>query len=250
MKKQAMVEFEQIGFSYEKKEEILHEVSLSIYRGETIGIVGANGAGKSTLMKLMTGLLNPSQGRVMVGGLQVMPKNLKAIREKIGYTFQDPDNQLFMPSVYEDVAFAARQAGKSEEEIKVIVHEALVEVGAEHLVNKASYKMSGGQKRLVTIATVLASHPEVLILDEPTVGLDPWSRRKLIRLLEAREETKIIASHDMDMTLELCDRIIVLYDGRVQAQDTPSRIFADKQLLCDNHLELPLRLQGCPVCGG
>lgn len=247
---QSVVEFKHISFSYENREPVLKDVTLKINHGETIGIVGANGAGKSTLMKLITGLLMPTEGQVMVDGLAVISKNLKSIRKKVGYTFQDPDNQLFMPSVYEDVAFTARQEGKSEEDIKVIVMNALAEVGAEMLVDKASYKMSGGQKRVVTLATVIASEPDLLILDEPSVGLDPWSRRRLIRLLEDRSETKIIATHDMDMTLELCDRIIVLYDGEIQADDTPMNIFGNKQLLCDNHLELPLKLQGCPVCGG
>ena len=246
---QSVIAFEHIDFSYEKREPILKDVTFTINKGETIAIVGANGAGKSTLMKLITGLLMPTIGKVMVDEFEVTSKNLKFIRKKVGYTFQDPDNQLFMPSVYEDVAFAARQEGKSEEAIKTIVSKALAEVGAEKLVDKASYKMSGGQKRVVTIATVLASEPEVLILDEPSVGLDPRSRRRLIRLLDARVETKIIATHDMDMALELCDRIIVLYDGRIQADDTPMNIFSNKQLLCDNDLELPLSLQGCPVCG-
>ena len=246
--KEKVIMFDNISFSYERKELVLEGMNFSIYKGETVGIVGANGAGKSTLMKLITGLLSPTKGKVMVEGLQVVSKNLKSIRKKVGYTFQDPDNQLFMPSVFEDVAFAARQEGKSDDEIQGIVMKALEEVGAENLVDKASYKMSGGQKRVVTLATVLASEPDILILDEPSVGLDPWSRRRLIRILAERDETKIIATHDMDMALELCDRIIVLYQGQVQADDTPINIFANKQLLCDNHLALPLRMQGCPKC--
>lgn len=244
-----VITFEKVSFHYEKQEPILSDISFKINKGETIGIVGANGAGKSTLMKLITGLIMPVEGKVFVEDMEVTRKNLKAVRKKVGYTFQDPDNQLFMPSVYEDVAFAARQEGKSDQEVKIIVEQALNEVNGLHLVDKASYKMSGGEKRVVTLATVLASDPEVLILDEPSVGLDPRSRRQLIRLLKSRGETKIITTHDMDMTLELCDRIIVLYQGKVQMDDHPKVIFNNKELLCQNHLELPLVMQGCPVCG-
>lgn len=246
---QQVINFEGIGYCYENKETVLQDVTFSVNQGETIGIVGANGAGKSTLMKLITGLLTATEGHLTVAGMDVNRKNIKSIRKKVGYTFQDPDNQLFMPSVYEDVAFSARQEKKSEEAIRQIVQKALAEVGGQHLADKASYKMSGGEKRLITLATVFASEPEILILDEPSVGLDPRARRQLIRLLAKRKETKIIATHDMDMALTLCDRVVVLYNGQIQANDTPMHIFNNKQLLCDNHLELPLRLQGCPVCG-
>ena len=245
-----VITFNNLTFSYEGQLPTLDNITLTINRGETVGIVGANGAGKSTLLKLVIGLLLPVSGKVIVAGMEVVNKNLGAIRKVVGYTFQDPDNQLFMPSVFEDVAFAARQEGKSINEIEFIVHKALAEVDATHLAQKASYKMSGGEKRVVTLATVLASNPDILMLDEPAVGLDPRSRRHIIRLLHSRKETKIITTHDMDMALDLCDRIIVLFNGKIHADDIPMRIFNNKQLLCDNHLELPLRLQGCPVCYG
>lgn len=244
-----VIHFENISFTYSKEDRVLSGINLSIYEGETIGIVGANGAGKSTLMKLITGLLTPDSGQIEVAGYELSHKNIKEIRNTVGYTFQDPDNQLFMPSVYDDVAFSAKQAGKDEEEVDHIVKWALNEVGGTHLMDKASYNMSGGEKRLITIATVLASHPEILILDEPSVGLDPRSRRNLIRLLDERKETKIIATHDMDMALDLCDRIVVLCKGKIMANDAPMEIFKNRLLLCDNDLELPLRLQGCPICG-
>lgn len=242
--------FEGVSFAYENKEIVLRDISMTIKQGETIGIVGANGAGKSTLMKLVTGLLKPNSGRVYVSGCEVTNRNLKRVRKLVGYTFQDPDNQLFMPSVYDDVAFGARQEGVAEAQVQLIVEDALNQVGAIHLKDKAPYKMSGGEKRLVTLATVLASKPEILILDEPAVGLDPRARRALIRLLKKREETQIITTHDMDMALDLCDRIIVLYEGEIKGDDTPMTIFNNKALLCENHLELPLRLQGCPICHG
>lgn len=246
--KNVVIAFDHVDFYYDKKEAILKDVTFSVNKGETIGIVGANGAGKSTLMKLITGLLMPKTGQVHVDQWEVTPQNLKKIRKKVGYTFQDPDNQLFMPSVYEDVAFTARQEGKTDDVVKAIVEDALGQVGGMHLMDKASYKMSGGEKRVVTLATVIASKPDVLILDEPSVGLDPRARRQFIRVLADRNETKIIATHDMDMALGLCDRIIVLYKGQIQANDEPMSIFGQKELLCKNHLELPLSMQGCPVC--
>ncbi len=247
--KQSAIELNHVSFKYEQSENLLDNINIHIQLGETVGIVGANGAGKSTILKLITGLLTPVSGQVRVLGQELSRKSIKDIRRKIGYTFQDPDNQLFMPSVFEDVAFAARQEHKSEEEIKQIVHDALTQVGGMHLMHKASYKMSGGEKRIVTLATALATKPDILILDEPSVGLDPKSRRDLIRLLQARQETMLITTHDMDMALDLCDRIIVLYNGAIQADDKPMTIFNNKKLICNNHLELPLRLQACPNCG-
>jgi cobalt/nickel transport system ATP-binding protein len=196
-------------------------------------------------MKLITGLLEPTTGKIRFEGSELTPKTIKKVRRKVGYTFQDPDNQLFMPSAFEDVAFAARQKGLCEQDIQIIVSKALDEVEAQHLAEKASYNMSGGEKRLITLASVLASEPEVLMLDEPSVGLDPRSRRMLIKLLERRNETKIIATHDMDLALELCDRVIVLHNGEIRADDTPAGIFEDSILLNKNHLEVPLCMQGC-----
>ncbi len=247
--KEPMIVLQQVGFSYDNASKVFESLDLQIYRGETVAIVGANGAGKSTLMKLITGLERPSSGEISVCGLQATSKNMNEIRKKVGYTFQNPDNQLFMPSVYEDVAFSLRRRGVPELETQTAVDNALSQVGGQHLKEKASYKMSGGEKRLITLASVLIDEPEILLLDEPTVGLDPKARRQLIRLLMNRSETKVITTHDMDMALVLCDRIIVLCDGTIQGDDTPQKIFSNRQLLCDNNLELPLRMQGCPICG-
>jgi len=248
MNKEVIVEFKEVSFGYDTTKMIFKDIDLKIYGGETIAIVGANGAGKSTLLKLITGLVRPAKGIVYVDGYKVNNKNIRKVRKKVGYTFQDADNQLFMPTVYEDVAFSAKQEGKSNEEVSIIVNKALEQVDALHLIEKPSYNLSGGEKRAITIATALASNPNVLILDEPSVGLDPRARRNLIRLLFNLKETKIIATHDMDLALDLCDRIIVMYNGEIQGDDTPTEIFKDKELLCNNHLELPLRMQGCPIC--
>lgn len=242
-----MVVFENVSFGYTHK-KVLKAVNLKIKKGQSVGIVGANGAGKSTLIKLMTGLIIPTEGRVLVDGMDVSSKAIKAIRKKVGYTFQDPNHQLFMPTVFEDVAFGLRQEGLSKKEVEDRVTKILKEVDALHLSDRPSYTLSGGEKRTVTLATALSTNPEILILDEPSIGLDPRSRRGLIRLLTTRNETKIITTHDMDMALDLCDRIIVLYEAKIQGDGEPMTIFKNKALLCQSHLELPLRMQGCPVC--
>jgi cobalt/nickel transport system ATP-binding protein len=243
-----IIEFEKVNFYYTKGKPIICDVDLQIHRGESIGIVGTNGAGKSTLLKLITGLILPISGSIYVDRQKVIAQNLKAIRKKVGYAFQEPDNQLFMPTVAEDVGFFARQQGIPEEEIKKIVDNALNQVNALHLGPCPPYQLSGGEKRIATIATVLASSPEVLLLDEPSVGLDPKSRRNLIHLLDQRLETKIIATHDMDLAMDLCDRIIIMYQGKICADDQPKSIFSQEALLSKYHLEKPLVLQGCPNC--
>lgn len=200
-----MIIFQEIEFGYEQKETILKNIHLSINQGESVGIIGANGAGKSTLLKLLVGLEKPTKGKITVNNVEVTKKNIKKIRKSVGYTFQDADHQLFMPTVYDDVAFSMRQEKVKEEIIYDRVMEVLKDVGAEHLAKKAPYKMSGGEKRLATLATALVTKPDIIVLDEPTIGLDPKARRQLIEQLKTRKETKLIATHDMDMALEICD---------------------------------------------
>lgn len=243
-----IINLENVSFKYDRSEPIINGLDLKILQGEKVGILGANGAGKSTILKLITGLLYTNEGLITVFDKEVNAKNIKEIRDNLGYTFQDPDNQLFMPSVYEDIAFSLRQQKVEDSLIHEKVDDVLKEVGGSHLKDKASYKMSGGEKRIVTLATALINKPELLILDEPSVGLDPKSRRQLINLLMNRRETMIITTHDMDMALDLCDRVLVLNEGVVQGDDKPSVIFNNKKLVCNNNLELPLRMQGCPVC--
>lgn len=246
--KPLIIEFSQVGFHYIEGKEILKNVDLHIRQGESVGIVGTNGAGKSTLLKLITGLIKPTSGNIHVDGLELNSKNLKSIRTKVGYAFQEPDNQLFMPTVAEDVGFYASQQRLSQAEINTIVTHALRQVNGLHLADIPPYQLSGGEKRIVTLATVFASSPEVLLLDEPSVGLDPKSRRNLIQLLAQRPETKMIATHDMDLAMDLCDRIIIMFDGKICADDHPKLIFEDEELLLTYHLEKPLALQGCPNC--
>ena len=163
--------------------------------------------------------------------------------------FQDPDDQLFLPRVYDDVAFGPTNLGLPPDEVRQRTLNALALVGAEHLKERPPYKLSGGEKRAVSIATVLSMSPSILVMDEPTSNLDPKARRQLIRLLSEFEHTKIIATHDMDMVLDLCTRAIVLRDGEVAADGPALDILGNHELLDASGLEKPLRLQGCPICG-
>jgi cobalt/nickel transport system ATP-binding protein len=162
--------------------------------------------------------------------------------------FQDPDDQLFMPTVYEDVAFGPLNLGLPPEEVEHRVQQALQRTGVEHLRDRPPYKLSGGEKRAVAIATVLAMSPDILVMDEPTSNLDPLSRRTLIELLAGFHHTKIIATHDLDMVIDLCERTIVIHEGTIMADGLTADIFNDDLLLRKSHLERPLRMQACPIC--
>jgi len=238
----------QLGFSYPDGTQALEEVTFRVGHGESIAIVGANGAGKSTLLMHLNGILSPMKGTVNIGDVPVNKDTLPDIRKTVGFVFQDPDDQLFMPSVYEDVAFGPVNLGLPQTDIDDRVTDALKQVGAEKLKDRPPYRLSGGEKRSVAIATVLAMYPSILVLDEPSSGLDPRARRELIRLLDGFVHTKVIATHDLDMALDLCERTIVINEGRVAGDGPTMEIFRDKNLLEECHLELPLRLQGCPVC--
>jgi len=237
-----------LRFEYPDGTQALDGVSFSITHGESIALVGANGAGKSTLLMHLNGFLTPRVGSVDIGGTPVTKSTLKTIRRSVGMVFQDPDDQLFMPTVFEDVAFGPMNLGLPAEEIESRVSSALERVGAAHLRERPPYRLSGGEKRAVAIATVLAMTPDVLVMDEPSSNLDPRARRRLIELLGSFEHTKIIATHDLDLALELCDRTIVMSGGAVAADGPTSEIFDDADLLDACGLEKPLSLAGCPVC--
>ncbi len=242
-----IIEIKNLHFSY-ADDPVIKNMSLEIDQGAVVGLVGANGAGKSTLLKLILGLEKLDSGSISVKGMPMSKKNLQKIRSHIGYTFQEVDHQLFMPTVFDEIAFESRQMGLEEDRVKAIVQEALESVEASHLVDKGTNQMSGGEKRRVSLAVALAAKPEILIMDEPTLGLDPRARRQLIELLKKRSETKIIATHDMDMALDLCDQVVVMHQGAVYGSGRPDEIFRNKELLNQNHLEQPLRMQACPVC--
>lgn len=243
-----IIEINDVSFSYEKRTKAITSLSLGIKRGKTIGLIGSNGAGKSTLLKLLVGLETPNKGSIIVDGIENNRQTLNLLRQKVGYAFQDAQSQLFMTTVYEDVAFGPRNKGCSASEIDEIVRSSLEAVDAYHLKERPPYKLSGGEKKRVALATVLSLSPEIIILDEPTTGLDPKSRRTLITILKSLKETKIIATHDMDMALMICDEVIVLHEGKLVTSGAPKEIFSNKSLLDMCDLEVPLILQNCPVC--
>jgi cobalt/nickel transport system ATP-binding protein len=221
---------------------------MRINHGESVGIIGANGAGKSTLLELIVGLILPSNGEIDVGGISVTKKTLPLIRRHVGYTFQNPDNQLFMNTVYEDIAFGPRQFLIDEGEIEKKVSRALEVMDISHLKDRPPYRLSGGEKRSAAIATVLSLEPDILLMDEPSSDLDPRARRKLISLIKGFSHTKLVTSHDLDLVLELCSRIIVLEKGRVVFDGKPLDALSDEKSLLGWGLEKPLSMQGCSVC--
>lgn len=237
-----------LHFTYPDGTAGLTGVSFRITHGESVALVGANGAGKSTLLMHLNGCLLPTQGTVQVGDLPVTKKTCAAIRRSVGMVFQDSDDQLFMPTVFEDVAFGPMNLGLSPEEVQPVVLQVLDRVAALHLKDRPPYKLSVGEKRRVAIAAVLAMSPDILVMDEPSSSLDPRTRRELIALLHTFEHTKIIATHDLDLAMELCPRTIVLSDGTVLADGPTGDIFTDEALLAKSRLEKPLSMQNCPRC--
>ncbi len=237
------IECNHMNFSYQKDRKILHNINLSIQHGESLGLIGANGVGKSTFLKLLVGLLTGYEGEIYIQGQAVVKKNLIDIRRKIGYVFQDSDSQLFMSTVYEDVAFGPRNYGYSNIEVEEKVRNALRKVKIEKLKDRQIYRMSGGEKKLASIATILAIEPEVILLDEPSIALDPRNRRNLIQILNEMMETKIIASHDLDLILDTCERTVLLAEGNIIKQGKTKEILQDKSLLETYGLELPLCMQ-------
>ena len=238
-----MLKFRNVSFSYEPGTPVLDNLSFHIRKGETVGLIGANGAGKSTIMKLMLGLL-PAQGEILVDGMPVTKQNLSVIRQKIGFVLQDSDNQMFMPTVYEDMIFGPRNYGLSREEADARVDRVLRELGLENLKHRYNHKISGGEKRMAAIATILAMEPEMIVMDEPSTALDPVNRRRVISTINSRKETKLIASHDLDMILDTCQRVILLNHGRIVADGEAETILRDQALLEANRMELPFCLQG------
>ncbi|NDV11791.1 energy-coupling factor ABC transporter ATP-binding protein [Crenobacter caeni] len=238
-----LLQVENLGFAYPGQAPALDKVSFTLHHGEAVAVVGGNGAGKSTLLQLLTGFLMPAQGQIRVGELRVERRTLPQLRRTLGFVFQNPDDQLFMPTVYEDVAFGPLNLGVSPQDIDRVVIHALEQVGAASLAGRAPWELSGGQKRAVAIAGVLAMQPDILILDEPSDALDPAARRRLIGLLQRFEHTKLIATHDLDLVLDVCSRVIVLSQGRVLANARPLELFSDDALLAQASLERPLSMQ-------
>lgn len=244
-----ILEAKSLSYTYPDATKGIEEISFIITHGESVAVVGANGAGKSTLLLHLNGYLSPTSGTVRIGDYPVTKKNLKTVRRSVGMVFQDPDDQLFMPTVFDDVAFGPLNMGLPADEVENRVGQALDTMGVAHLRNRPPYKLSGGQKRSVAIATVLAVSPDMLVMDEPTSNLDPMARRRLIELLKTFDHTKVIATHDLDMAVDMCERTIVLHDGQIVADGPTMEVFMDDELLSRSGLEKPLTMQNCPVCG-
>ena len=238
-----MITFENVSFSYDGNTPVVDSLSFTIEKSETVGLIGANGAGKSTIMKLLLGLLT-GMGKITVGDLPMNKQNLPQIRKAVGFVLQDSDNQMFMPTVYEDMIFGPRNYGFSKEQAEQRVDAVLNRLGLTELKHRYNHKISGGEKRMVAIATILAMEPEVILMDEPSTALDPVNRRTVINAINDLPQTKLIASHDLDMILDTCQRVILLSHGKIVADGDAETILRDKTLLENNRMELPFCLQG------
>ena len=238
-----MIEFQNVSFAYEKGRPVLQDLSFRIERGEAVGLIGANGAGKSTLMKLLLGLLQ-GEGKILVDGVEVRRDTLAGIRRKLGFVLQNSDNQMFMPTVCEDMIFAPLNYGLSREEAEARVDAVLARLHLEELKYRYNHRISGGEKRMAAIATILAMEPEAILMDEPSSALDPCNRRLVINTIRELAQTKLIASHDLDMILDTCGRVILLSNGRIATDGAAETILRDRALLEANRMELPLSLMG------
>jgi len=238
------ISIENLSYTYPDGIQALRGINLQVKATEKVAIVGANGSGKSTLLLHLNGILMPKKGEIVIGERRVSQKNLVAIRNFVGVVFQNPDDQLFMPTVWEDVAFGLMNMGMRGKDLEIKVAESLVAVGLDldKYRQRQSQNLSGGEKKRVAIAGVLAMQPQVLVFDEPSSQLDPRSRRQLIQLLQTLPETQLIATHDLDLVLELCDRTVVLSEGEVVYDGKTKQVLSDREFLLAHSLEMPLSL--------
>jgi cobalt transport protein ATP-binding subunit len=235
----ASLEIADLTFAYPDGHAALHAIDLRIGRGERVALLGPNGAGKTTLVLHLNGILTAQRGHLTVAGLPVTRPNLREIRRRVGVVFQDPDDQLFMPTVAEDVAFGPANFGVSGNELDARVDAALAAVDMAAHRDRSPLNLSGGQRRRVALATVLSCEPEILVLDEPSSNLDPVARRELAEVLLRLDATMLMVTHDLPFALQLCPRSVVLDDGRVVADGPTRDLLADTDLLHSHRLELP-----------
>lgn len=236
-----------LTYTYADGTAALNGIDIEVAHGERVAILGPNGAGKTTLVLHLNGILSPTSGTVTVGALAVTKPNLREIRRRVGIVFQDPDDQLFMPTVREDVAFGPHNLGLRGDELDRCVEDALESVGMRSSADIAPQHLSFGQRRRVAVATVLSMHPELLVLDEPSSNLDPAARRELSDILLRLPVTTLIVTHDLPYALQLCPRSIVLNDGRVAAEGPTRSILADPDVMAQNRLELPFGFSLAPA---
>ncbi|NNC75687.1 MAG: ABC transporter ATP-binding protein [Acidimicrobiia bacterium] len=228
-----------VSFAYPDGHVALHDISFHIHPGERVALLGPNGAGKTTLVLHLNGIHHPDTGTVRVAGLELTDESVREIRRRTGIVFQDPDDQLFMPTVREDVAFGPANFGVEGAELDATVVGALEAVGMEGVIDRPPHHLSFGQRRRVAIATVLAMGPEILVLDEPTSNLDPASRRELHELLDDLAITQLVVTHDLPFALAACRRSIIIDEGRLVADGPTIELFSDAELLARHRLELP-----------
>jgi len=231
-----MLKLQNITVVYPDKTKAIDNITLTVNSGENIAVIGENGAGKTTLLLAIVGILELSTGTIEIDGIQLEKKTVNEIRKRTGLVFQNPDDQLFMPLIYDDVAFGCRNFGMTEDEVTTRVDKTLEQLNISHLRNRSSLRLSGGEKRLSAIAAVLAMEPSILMFDEPTAFLDPKAKRSLIETLKKLNHTKIIATHDIKFAAKVCDRVIILKNGKIAANGTLS-ILHDKELMQNCGLE-------------
>ncbi|MBE9167679.1 ABC transporter ATP-binding protein [Pleurocapsales cyanobacterium LEGE 06147] len=234
--KTAAITISNLGFAYAQNRSTLTEINLRISSGGKVGLIGANGAGKTTLFLTICGVLSPTSGEIKLFDKLVQPGKFYS---EIGLVFQNPEDQLFCPTVRDDVAFGPENMGLSPREIDNRVDRALSLTGVSHLADRVPYQLSGGEKSMVAIASVIAMEPQIILYDEPSANLDLQARRRLIQFLQASQETIMISSHDLELILEVCDRVILLSGGQIVADGIPKNIMSDRLLMEANGLEVP-----------
>ncbi|HVK21732.1 MAG TPA: ABC transporter ATP-binding protein [Actinokineospora sp.] len=230
---------DRLAYAYPDGRQALFGVDLRVDAGERVAVLGPNGAGKTTLVLHLNGVLTAGSGRIEVAGLPVEKANLKEIRRRVGVVFQDPDDQLFMPTVRDDVAFGPANFGLRGAELEARVKQALDAVGMAEHAERSPMHLSGGQRRRVALATVLACDPEILVLDEPSANLEPVARRELAEVLLGLERTMLMVTHDLPYALQLCPRSVLIDDGVIVADGPTRELLADASLLAAHRLELP-----------
>ncbi|MGV9301780.1 energy-coupling factor ABC transporter ATP-binding protein [Nonomuraea sp. NPDC003727] len=233
------LEVSELAYAYPDGTQALFGVNLTIGRGERVALLGPNGAGKTTLVMHLNGILTAGHGTVSVAGTPVRADTLKEIRQRVGLVFQDPDDQLFMPTVRDDVAFGPANMGVRGEELEHRVKNALDRVGMADHLDRPPHHLSFGQRRRVAVATVLVMEPEILVLDEPSSNLDPAARRELAEILRSLDVTVLMVTHDLPYALELCERSLILSGGVIAADGPTPRLLSDSALLAEHRLELP-----------
>ena len=233
------LEVRDLSFSYPDGTPVLHSIDFHVHPGERVALLGPNGAGKTTLVLHLNGIFSADRGSVTVAGLPATEENIHEIRRRTGLVFQDPDDQLFMPTVRQDVAFGPANFGVHGSDLDDRVQDALEAVGMLDVIDRPPHHLSLGQRRRVAVATVLAMRPEILVLDEPSSNLDPASRHELAHILEALDITMLMVTHDLPYALELCERALVINDGRIVADGPTASILGDRELMRANRLELP-----------